>query len=88
MNVNLHDDGLLWLINRVVFHPRGFALGHTQGTDTFTLIGDGSEPWHFAVGCELDVPGMAVDEDALFAAVEAAFARAREHAALTGEVSS
>lgn len=81
MNIDLHDDGVLWLINRVVFHPRGFALGHTPGSDAFELYGDGKEPWHYAVPCELEDPAKAVDEDAAFAAVEAMFQRAREASA-------
>jgi hypothetical protein len=64
----LSDTGLLWLINRVVFHPRGFALGIThapnsQGIEEATgwsLLGDGSEVW---------VMGDDVDEDALLAKV-------------------
>jgi hypothetical protein len=47
----LRESGLLWLINRTVFHPRGFALGlvldaegHVTG---WTLGGDGAEPWQF-----------------------------------------
>jgi hypothetical protein len=32
--VRLRDDGLLWYINRCVFHPRGYALA---------LDGDGSD---------------------------------------------
>jgi hypothetical protein len=63
-----HDDGVLWLVNRVVFHPRGFALAHTPGTDRWLLLGDGSETWRF-------VPGE--KEDELFAKVEALLARAR-----------
>lgn len=47
----LADTGLLWLINRVVFHPRGFALALTfdaEGAATgWTLMGDGSEVWTF-----------------------------------------
>lgn len=66
--VDVHADGLLWLVNRTVFHPRGFALGHTPGTDEWRLYGDGSEPWQYA---------EPVDEDRLFAAAEAALARAR-----------
>lgn len=46
----LMDTGLLWLINSVVFHPRGFALslfrnqvsGDVEG---WCLKGDGTEPW-------------------------------------------
>lgn len=68
--VDVHGDGLLWLINRVVFHPRGFALGHTPGHDaSWVLLGDGSEPWTFS----------STDDDALFAAVEATLQRARDH---------
>lgn len=46
------DNGLLWLINTTVFHPRGYALG--LGKDQFgnvmgwELFGDGTEPWQFA----------------------------------------
>jgi hypothetical protein len=46
----LRSSGLLWLINRVVFHPRGFALALTMhdGEPTgWTLLGDGSEVWRF-----------------------------------------
>ncbi|MGI5223561.1 hypothetical protein [Actinoallomurus sp. CA-142502] len=47
----LTDSGLLWLINRVVFHPRGLALAiHVDGNGTATawsLQGDGTEPWSF-----------------------------------------
>lgn len=41
----LMDSGLLWLINRVVFHPRGFALGIND--EGWTLQGDGASPWSF-----------------------------------------
>jgi hypothetical protein len=51
---DLRPSGLLWLINRVVFHPRGFALGlaypdgdKTQEPIGWRLLGDGSEVWHF-----------------------------------------
>lgn len=77
VEVDLHDDGLLWLINRAVFHPRGFALGHTPGTDYFVLLGDGSEPWRYAQSDDVEDPTKVVDEDAAFRAVEAALARAR-----------
>lgn len=46
----LSDSGLLWLINRTVFHPRGYALALTvtDGEATgWSLLGDGSEPWQF-----------------------------------------
>lgn len=59
----LKTSGLLWLINRVVFHPRGFALGLVRKDGEvvgWRLLGDGSEVWHFND-----------DEDAIFAAAEA-----------------
>jgi hypothetical protein len=46
----LRDSGLLWLINRVVFHPRGFALALTMHEGEpigWNLLGDGSEIWRF-----------------------------------------
>ncbi|NEA21583.1 hypothetical protein [Actinomadura bangladeshensis] len=47
----LRDSGLLWLMNRVVFHPRGLALAlHADSTGQITrwsLLGDGSEAWSF-----------------------------------------
>jgi hypothetical protein len=45
--VDLRSDGLLWLINRCVFHPRGYALGYDEEQRTFCLLGDGTEPWEF-----------------------------------------
>lgn len=41
----LSESGLLWLINRAVFHPRGFAL--TLVGDAWTVMGNGTEPWSF-----------------------------------------
>lgn len=45
------ETGILWAINRQVFHPRGFALalhrddhGHLVG---WSIEGDGAEPWRF-----------------------------------------
>lgn len=47
----LIDNGMLWLINRVVFHPRGLALTlHTEvgsGETRWSFQGDGTEPWSF-----------------------------------------
>ena len=51
----LKDSGLLWLINRVVFHPRGFALALHEEDGTivgWSLQGDGSEPWSFSTTSE------------------------------------
>lgn len=47
--VFLREDGLLWLINRAVFHPRGYALGQDPDNGKFILYGDGSEAWSFAI---------------------------------------
>lgn len=66
----LRDVGLLWLINRVVLHPRGYALGLTIDAATgealgWWLFGDGTEPWNYPEG----------DEPEQFAAVEALLSR-------------
>jgi hypothetical protein len=66
----LSATGMLWLINRAVFHPRGFALaldvdgGQVLG---WQLLGDGSETWHFS----------ADRDDVNFALVEAFLAEHR-----------
>jgi len=70
--VDLIDDGLLWLINTTVFHPRGFALSWDCETAIFYLMGDGSERWTFD---ERDSVLM----DKRFLAVERAFQRSREN---------
>ena len=53
---DLRVSGLLWLINRTVFHPRGFAIRlHYSENDEVTgwsLIGDGIEPMNFEDGTE------------------------------------
>ena len=83
MPIDLHDDGLLWLINAAVFHPRGFALGHRPGDPAGALVlyGDGREPWRYASKADLlddgRDPRNAADLDGLFERVEAMFARAR-----------
>lgn len=63
---------MLWLINRTVFHPRGFALAlHVDGAGEivgWSLLGDGSEPW-----------AMPDDvEDRLFQAAERTLGEARD----------
>lgn len=65
LSVSLLDDGLLWLINRSVFHPRGFALAVDTAGGGLTLYGDGSEVWKFDLGAGV--------EDAKLAAVNACF---------------
>lgn len=67
---DLHETGMLWLINKVVFHPRGFALAMVIQEGEFAhwvLLGDGSEPWQF----ESDT------DDEQFALAEATFKSAR-----------
>ena len=49
----LRTSGLLWLINRTVFHPRGYALSinYADGVDApatgWSLMGDGTEAWGY-----------------------------------------
>lgn len=56
--VDLIDDSLLWLINRTVFHPRGYALRYDDGTGEFALIGDGTEPWVYAGDGADEIPHL------------------------------
>lgn len=49
------NDGLLWMVNTSVLHPRGYALGVIRDKETkepqeIVLLGDGSEPWYFLPG--------------------------------------
>lgn len=64
----LSSSGLLWLINRVVFHPRGYALEFDTDEDGnatgWRLFGNGTEPWSFP----------AENEARKFQAVQATFA--------------
>jgi len=51
--VDLQADGLLWLINRMVFHPLGYALAVDPALPgEYYLLGDGVEPWNFPDGQE------------------------------------
>jgi hypothetical protein len=48
----LRDSGILWLINKSVFHPRGFALAldvdETTGNVTgWKILGNGHEVWSY-----------------------------------------
>lgn len=75
--VNLRTDGVLWMVNKSVFHPRGFALAISD--DGFiTLEGDGSEPWVFGDpdDAEKNAAMWAAEQDR-FAAFEALLARAK-----------
>ncbi len=67
--VDLRADGVLWLINATVFHPRGFALAVRSDDGALVLLGDGVEPWTFT-----DTP----DVHEAMRAVEALFTRTRE----------
>jgi hypothetical protein len=73
--VDLRADGVLWAINRTLFHPRGFALAVNTPDGSLSLMGDGSEPWQY---------GSPVDEDRLFADFEALLDRARTRATPPG----
>ena len=78
VKVDIQNDGLLWLINKACFHARGFALAYNRETGEFSLLGDGKEPWRFAAPIENIGKENPIDEDVKFAAVEAAFERARQ----------
>src|SRR5262245_41266673 len=77
----LRDTGLLWLLNRVVFHPRGFALAlFYEGTfpdlgacTGWGLVGDGTEPWTMGNPTDEQRALGAPTEDELFHRVEAFF---------------
>lgn len=70
--VDVIDDGLLWLVNAAVFHPRGFALAFDPETREFSLMGDGSERWTYDESTQ-----MQSALDARFDAVERLMGRAR-----------
>jgi hypothetical protein len=65
---DMRDEGLLWLINRVVFHPRGYALAFHLDDDGvatgWSLMGDGSESWSMG-----PIPEGHPTEDDLFHSV-------------------
>lgn len=75
----LRDTGLLWLMNRVVFHPRGYALAlHFTGDANnrgecigWSLLGDGSEPWSMGDPTPEQQAQGARTEDELFRLVQA-----------------
>ncbi|MEO7260268.1 MAG: hypothetical protein ABI047_03260 [Jatrophihabitantaceae bacterium] len=75
VEVDLRADGLLWLINRTVFHPRGYALAVEEPGGALYLMGDGSTPWSYGL-----------DENTHFAAVDAVLART--HAATVAAAGS
>jgi hypothetical protein len=67
--IKLREDRVLWIINRVIFHPRGFALGLDTKTGELSLFGDGEVPWRF--------DNHTVEEDLLFDAFEGLLDRVR-----------
>lgn len=83
----LRDSGLLWLINRVVFHPRGFAFAlhtdHAGKVTGWSLLGDGSEPWTFPR--DVDQEGHRLAEASLDAARGGAMLVPWPHKAMTDE---
>jgi hypothetical protein len=54
-----HQDGLLWLVNAAVLHPRGWALAIHIDDDGeplgLSIQGDGQEPWCFEPGKNDDI---------------------------------
>lgn len=74
----LRDSGLLWLINRVVFHPRGYALAlhfddYHEEVVGWSLLGDGTEVWTMGEDPTPEERAKygALSEDELFALVKA-----------------
>lgn len=69
--VDLSADGVLFMINVQVFHPRGYALClDTDGT--FQLFGDGTERWVFS-----ETDEESADNDAKWAAFNELLQRAK-----------
>ena len=61
VSVDILEDGLLYMINATIFHPRGFALAKSD--DKLVLLGDGSEAWVFQDGPHIQ--GRKADFEAL-----------------------
>jgi hypothetical protein len=62
-------DGLLFLVNAAVLHPRGYALAmqfNSRGDpEGLGLVGDGDEPWAFArEGLDETIDGLVAGEQA------------------------
>lgn len=62
----IRESGLLWLINKALFHPRGYALAWVKdengNTEGWTILGDGSEPWCFSEEIDNEYFGKAERE--------------------------
>jgi hypothetical protein len=52
--IDIVNDGVLWLVNRTVFHPRGYALAFDPESGEFGIYGDGSEPWRFEIDDDVE----------------------------------
>lgn len=62
-------DGLLFLVNLAVLHPRGYALAMVVNAngdpEGLSIVGDGSEPWSFGSdGLDETVDGLVAAEQA------------------------
>lgn len=62
-------DGLLFLVNAAVLHPRGFALAmqfNSRGDpEGLGLVGEGDEPWTFGrEGLDETIDGLVAGEQA------------------------
>lgn len=67
--VHIRESGLLWLINKSLMHPRGYALAYDDDTQQFFVMGDGEEAWHFNTVNE--DPAKGIDEDVMLAKIKA-----------------
>jgi len=80
----MEDTGLLWLINRMVFHPRGFALALVFADDErhepvgWQLVGNGTQVWVYD-------PAELATEAERFAAATRTFDEPRFRAVLAAE---
>ena len=62
-------DGLLFLVNAAVLHPRGYALAmqfNSKGDpEGLSLVGEGDEPWAFGrEGLDETIDGLVAGEQA------------------------
>lgn len=59
-------NGLLWLVNTAVFHPRGLAISFVFDDDEkvigWRVQGDGTEPWYFEKSEAIDASFLAAQE--------------------------
>ncbi len=51
LEMGFEDSSVLWMINKEVFHPRGYCLALIRLGDEivgWSIYGDGVEPWSFS----------------------------------------